>query len=92
MENQDGPITDHLGSGTHHPRYRHGWFIEGLEEATLRIFPRRGCFENTQILVNPNKHNTLGEAFDGEWQEEAGMRFLELPNITGRVSFFLVGR
>ena len=84
---QTGRIPVHLGSGTHHPRYRQGWFIEDLENATLRLFPWSGCFDNTQILLNPNQHNTLGEPFDGEWKEEGGQRFLEMRNITGRVSF-----
>lgn len=71
---------------TAHPRFRLRRMLYGLHNATVRYFPKDGCFANTRVLVNPNSHFTLGEERETAWQEHCGCRCLVFRNVTGRIS------
>lgn len=59
--------------------------VKGLKNSTIRIFPRKGFEDKTEVLVNP-----VGPLVVGEPHEEAKKitpwgPMIELTNVTGRI-------
>jgi len=55
--------------------------IEGLKDATVRVFPEKYCIRNTDCLLNSPWPFILSDEYEGEWHEN----YFEMRNITGTV-------
>lgn len=61
--------------------YRRRILIEGLKDATVRVFPENYCIGNTDCLLNSPWPSILSDEYEGEWHEN----YFEMRNITGQV-------
>lgn len=61
--------------------YRRRILIEGLKDATVRVFPEKYCIRNTDCLLNSPWPFILSDEYEGEWHEN----YFEMRNITGTV-------
>jgi hypothetical protein len=87
VEQEDSEVSLHFISPKHF-RCQHRWALRGLQNATVRFFPKTGCFKHTQILLNPDfNHYIVGEEFEHEWIEDAHGRYIEIRNVTGAMTF-----
>jgi hypothetical protein len=87
VEQPCGELGLHAVSPKHY-RYSRRWLLTGLQNATVRFFPESGCFDTTDVLLNPNPHYwTTGDDYAGEWITDRFGRYLEMRHITGSVTF-----
>ena len=60
--------------------------IEGLKNATLRIFPEKYCGPGMEVMLNPKSPFLYGEEFEGEWVESRKYgSYFEIRNASGTV-------
>jgi hypothetical protein len=86
VEQEAGTVGLHAVSPKHY-RYRRRWILDGLDHATVRFFPATGCFEQTDVLLNPKRqYYTVGEECTRAWCDTPWGRCLELHDVSGELS------
>ena len=71
-----------------HALYRRRLLLTGLENATVRFFPERGCEGHTSALVNPDmRYCIVGDPCEQSWIDTPWGRCLEMRGVTGHATF-----
>lgn len=67
--------------------YRRRFLVEGLKNATVRIFGEEYCKDNFSVLLNSNMDfHTISESFDGGFVKDGNDIYFEARNVTGRLT------
>ena len=63
--------------------------IDGLKNATLRIFAEDYCRDNIYVTLNTKSvdNNTYSDTFDAEYKKFGNETYLEVRNVTGMIMF-----
>lgn len=67
--------------------YRRRFFVEGLKNATVRIFGEEYCKDDFSVLLNSNMNfHTISEKFDGGFVKNGNDVYFEARNVSGRLT------
>ena len=87
VEQDSGRVGLHANP-IHVSIYRRRWWMDGLENATVRFFPETGCEGRTSVLLNSDKWLTaIGDPLDVRTVESIHGTYLEMHGVTGDLTF-----